>query len=150
MYSKKIEQKETEAFKDLAIILQNKGFKGVAEPTPYGTHWDVTITTPNGKQQYIELKRRTCTIDRYPDATALNVAKAGWLKKIQDETGIEVVWVQEYPLSGQYIAMSLDDIFQKGWIATSTKKEVEMDENSQKIKVDEWHVALDPMYIFQY
>ena len=146
----KIQKKEDEAFKDLVSIISKLCPKCKVEPTEYGTHYDAVVSTRTGEKEYVELKRRTCTIDQYKDATALNVYKANYLKKIQDEEGVKVVWMQLYPKSGKYIVMPLDDIFKEGWVTTSTKKKVEMEEDSPMIEVQEWHVNLNPDYIYSY
>lgn len=58
--------------------------------------------------------------------------------------------MQLYPKSGKYIVMPIDDIFREGWVTTSTKKKVEMEEDSPMIEVQEWHVSLNPDYIYSY
>ena len=148
--NERIVRKENEAFKDLVSIIRELCPKCKVEPTEYGTHYDAVVTTPSGNREYVELKRRTCIIDQYKDATALNASKAEYLKDIQEKEGVKVVWMQLYPKSEKYIVMSLDDIFQKGWVTTSTKKKVEMEEDSPMIEVQEWHVELNPQYIYSY
>jgi hypothetical protein len=127
---KKVDKKESAAFADLQTILCD--FNGTITATPRGTAWDATITTPSGKKEYVELKRRKCRFTKFDDLMFLRIPKAERLKKVQEAQGVKVVVVLLYPNSNCYVSMTLDDIIDENNIQEYKYKVTEMDDDSKK------------------
>lgn len=124
-----IQTNENEAFAELEKIIADKGWTATA--TPPLTHYDATLTAPDGKQIYVELKKRNgVKWDTYPSAIALKVNKAKALQEIQSETGVKVYVLIIYE-ENKYLAVSLDDLLQENNVQMHRMKKNEWEKDGE-------------------
>lgn len=124
-----VQQNEKEAFAELEKIIANTGW--VATATPPLTHYDATLTAPNGKEIFVELKKRNgVKWNTYPSAIGLKENKAKALQEIQSETGVKVYILIIYE-ENKYLVRSLDDLLQENNVQWHRMKKNEWEKDGK-------------------
>lgn len=150
MYDKVKEKNEIcekRAFADLATIIDGKGWETTG--THLFSHYDAILT--NGEKKiFVELKRREIEIDKFSTAIVMPVYKALELKKIEEETGINVWVLVLYPKSNKYIRKKLDDLMCENQVVTHKVHKEENDENSPMILLPCYDTTISKSDVYNY